>query len=190
MAIRTATVALLMAALPLAAAAQSLPDPGYLCCSMRTNGNWISDINYAFSGTRMIPAGTPVTPTGFGRYRVHVSIEGTQQDIGNDYSRELDMGVFARRYVVPDNPATAIAKMPRKVRQAIQSARLIPGMTREQVLMAVGYPITSENPGLESKVWRYWLSRTQEFQVVFDGKDRVKEITAADSQTRALAVMN
>ncbi|NML18541.1 outer membrane protein assembly factor BamE domain-containing protein [Azohydromonas caseinilytica] len=189
MAIRTTAAALLVAALPLAATAQSLPDPGYLCCNMRTSGNWISDINYASSGTRVIPAGTPVTPTGFGRYRVHVTIEGTPQDIGNDYSRELDMGVFARRYVVPDNPAAAIAKMPRKVRQAIQSARVMPGMTREQVLMAVGYPITSENPNLNARVWRYWLSRTQEFQVVFDARNRVGEVIA-DPQTRALAVMN
>jgi hypothetical protein len=188
--IRTTAAAFLVAALPLVAAAQSLPDPGYLCCNLRTNGNWISDINYAASGTRVIPAGTPVTPTGFGRYRVHVNIEGTAQDIGNDYSRDLDMGVFARRYVVPNDPAAAIAKMPRKLRQAIQSARVMPGMTREQVLVALGYPITSENPSLEAKVWRYWLSRTQEFQVVFDGRERVREVTAADPQTRALAVMN
>ncbi len=190
MAIRPTVAALLAAALPLSAAAQPLPDPGYLCCNMRTNGNWISDINYASSGTRVIPAGTPVTPTGYGRYRVHVNIEGTAQDIGNDYSRDIDMGVFARRYVVPANPAAAIARMPRKLRQAIQSSRVMPGMTREQVLMALGYPITSENPSLDARVWRYWLSRTQEFQVVFDGRDRVREVTAADPQTRALAVMN
>lgn len=188
MAIRPTVAALLAAALPLAAAAQTLPDPGYLCCNMRSNGNWISDINYASSGTRVIPAGTPVTPTGYGRYRVHVSIEGAQQDIGNDYSRDLDMGVFARRYVVPDNPAAAIAKMPRKLRQAIQSARVMPGMTREQVLMAVGYPVSSENPQLDARVWRFWLSSFAEFQVIFGADDRVKEITT-DPQTRNLVVM-
>lgn len=189
MAIRPIVTALLAAALPLAAAAQSLPDPGYLCCNMRTNGNWISDINYASSGTRVIPAGTPVTPTGYGRYRLHVNIEGAQQDIGNDYSRDLDMGVFARRYVVPTNPAAAITKMPRKLRQAIQSSRVMPGMTREQVLMALGYPITSENPSLEARVWRYWLSRTQEFQVVFDARGRVNKVMA-EAGTYAQVVMN
>jgi hypothetical protein len=29
------------------------------------------------------------------------------------------------------------------------------GTPREQVLMAVGYPISSENPSLGAKVWRY-----------------------------------
>jgi hypothetical protein len=61
-------------------------------------------------------------------------------------------------------------------------------MTREQVLMAVGYPVSSENPNLDAKVWRFWLNSFAEFQVVFDG-DRVKEITT-DPQTRNLVVMD
>lgn len=30
---------------------------GYLCCNMRTDGDWISDINYQENGKTVIPAG-------------------------------------------------------------------------------------------------------------------------------------
>jgi outer membrane protein assembly factor BamE (lipoprotein component of BamABCDE complex) len=65
----------------------------------------------------------------------------------------------------------------------------MPGMTREQVLMAVGYPVTSENPHLDARVWRFWLSSFAEFQVVVGADGRVKEITT-DPQTRNLVVMD
>ena len=177
----------LAAALPGTVLAQALPE-GYLCCNMRTDGKWISDINYAENGKRIVAVGTPAKVTGFGRYRVHVDLAGSSQSIGNDYSRDLEQTAFAQRYVVAQDPKARIAAYPKKIQEAIRSARVMPGMTREQVLMAVGYPVSSENPNLDAKVWRFWLSSFAEFQVVFDG-DRVKDITT-DPQTRNLIVMD
>lgn len=188
MSLRPRVLAALLALLPFSLAAQSLPE-GYLCCNMRTDGNWISDINYQESGKRIIPAGTPARVTGYGRYRVHVDLGGSKQAIGNDYSRDLDLETFARRYVVTEDPSAKLAKFPAQVRAAIKSARLAPGMTREQVLMAVGYPVSSENADLNARIWRYWLSSFAEFQVVFDARDRVKEVTT-DAQTRNMIVVD
>jgi hypothetical protein len=188
---RFALAGLLAAAAPLAALAQALPQPseGFLCCNMRTDGKWISDINYAESGKRVIPAGTPVKATGFGRSRVFVEFPDGQQAIGNDYSRNLNMTAFTERYIVAADPKKKMAGYSPKVRKAIETARVMPGMTREQVLMAVGYPVSSENPQLDAKVWRFWLSSFAEFQVIFGADDRVKEITT-DAQTRNLVVMD
>ncbi len=36
--------------------------------------------------------------------------------------------------------------------------QLMKGMTREQVIMAVGHPQTDENPRLDGPYWRYWWS--------------------------------
>lgn len=176
--------ALCLAAL-LPAAAWSQPTPeGFLCCNMRTDGKWISDINYAESGKRILPLGTAMKVTGYGRYRAHVDVgDGTRQALGNDYSRDLELGAFAARYVVAEDPKKKLAGFPPKVRDAISSARLMKGMTREQVLMSVGYPVTSENPQLDTKVWRFWLNSFAEFQVVFDDAGRVKEIVT-DPATR------
>jgi hypothetical protein len=151
---------------------------GYLCCNMRTDGSWISDINYAENGKTVIPAGTPVKVLGFGRQRVHIEIGGKKQAIGNDYSRDLALDVFAKRYVVTENPSDKLAQYPKLIQDAITSMRLTKGMSREQVLMAVGYPVSSENPNLDAKVWHYWLSSFAEFRVVFDDRGLVGEIQA------------
>ncbi|MFT4194965.1 hypothetical protein [Ottowia sp.] len=164
-------------ALACAATAQAQPTfSGYLCCNMRTDGRWISDINYVESGKQVIPAGTPVTVIGYGRQRVLVTIDGQQQALGNDYSRELSLETFARRYVVPEDPRRALAAAPAQVRRAVESQRLVKGMTREQVAMSVGWPVTSENPQLDARLWRFWLGSFEEFQVRFDDRGRVAEI--------------
>lgn len=156
---------------------------GYLCCNMRSDGSWISDSNYAENGKRVIPAGTPVQVTGYGRYRVKVLIDGTRQEIGNDYSRDLDNAAFARRYVVVDDPRFAMTGWPAKVQEAVRQARVTPGMTRAQVIASLGYPISSENPDLDAPLWRYWLGSFAEFQLHFDGAGRVSDITT-DPSTR------
>jgi hypothetical protein len=155
---------------------------------MRTDGSWISDINYAENGKTVIPAGTPVKVTGTGRQRVYIEIGGKKQAIGNDYSRDLSLDVFAKRYVVSENPADKLAQYPKPIQDAITSERVSKGMTREQVLMAVGYPVSSENPHLDAKVWHFWLSSFAEFRVVFDDRGVVTDIET-DSDTREKVVM-
>jgi hypothetical protein len=156
---------------------------GFLCCNMRTDGKWISDINYEESGKRIIPFGTPVKVIGYGRYRVRAVIDGKVQHIGNDYSRDLKREVFARRYVAPQDPRPAVAAAPEKIRRAIESARVTKGMTKEQVLIAVGYPVSSENPNLDVPVWRYWLWSFSPFTVYFDESGKVSKVDA-DADTR------
>lgn len=160
---------------------------GYLCCNMRTDGRWISDSNYAESGKTTIPLGTPVKVTGYGRQRVAVEIDGKSQHLGNDYSRDIALPEFARRYVVADNPALRLSAYPEKFREAIQSSRITPGMSREQVLMALGYPISSETPHLDARVWKYWLWTFSPFDVHF-GDDGLVSRVQTDPDTRRRVV--
>jgi len=125
---------------------------------------------------------------GYGRQRVHIEIGGKKQAIGNDYSRDLALDAFAKRYVVAESSSDKLAQYPKPVQDAITSMRLRKGMSREQVLMAVGYPVTSENPSLDAKVWHYWLSSFAEYRVTFDEQGLVTEIDA-DPDTRDKVVM-
>lgn len=171
----------LAAALP--AIAQPMPE-GFLCCNMRSDSSgWISDSNYMEAGKRVVPLGTPAKVTGYGRYRVSIEAEGKTLWLGNDYSRELDLPKFAERYVVATDPKARLATFPADVQKAIVAGRVAKGMTREQVLMAVGYPITSENPTLDAPAWRYWLNSFAPFTIVFGGNGRV-EAVETDPQTR------
>lgn len=157
---------------------------GWLCCNMRTDGGWISDINYE-SATRILPAGTPVQVIGYGRNRVHTRMNGEEQDLGNDYSREIELGAFARRYVVPYNPQRALRKAPVEVQQAVRASRVRIGMTRQQVAMSQGYPIADETPSLNSRVWKYWRSRSERYDVVFNRHGHVVAVRAEDPNLRA-----
>jgi hypothetical protein len=161
---------------------------GFLCCNMRTDGSWISDGNYDENGKRIIPVGTPVRVTGYGRFRVKVEVNGKNQAIGNDYSRDIPLDEFAKRYVVAENPAAKIAGFPKKIQDAIASARIVLGMTREQVLMSVGYPMSSENHDLTAQTWRFWLSSFAEYHVNFDTNGQVIEVSG-DLDTKSKVLM-
>ena len=150
----------LLAALSAGACAQRpvevLPQPaGFLCCNMHTDGKWISDINYVENAPASVALGTPARVTGYGRNRVQMLLDGKPQTLGNDYSRTLKLEEFARRYVVTEDPLVKLASMPAEMRNAILAGHIRRGMSREQVAMAVGYPITSENPRLDAATWRY-----------------------------------
>ena len=156
---------------------------GFLCCNMRTDGSWITDINYDQAGKHLIPAGSPVTITGYGRHRVKVTLENKNQILGNDYSRDMSPENFAKRYVVAEDANLKIGGYPLKVQDAIHQAKIMIGMSREQVLMALGYPVSSENPNLADKTWNYWLFTWLSFKVRFDDGGRVVGVDA-DRQTR------
>lgn len=161
---------------------------GYLCCNMRTDGSWISDINYDGDGERIIPVGTPISVLGEGRYRIKIKVEGKDQAIGNDYSRDLTMDEFAKRYVVTENPALKISSYPRAVQNAIGHSEIMLGMSREQVIMSLGYPVSSENHDLTSKFWRYWLFTFAKFTVNFDDEGRVIGVdTDPETKQKVLA---
>ena len=76
-----------------------------------------------------------------------------------------------------------LAAVPAKVKDAVTSARVTKGMSRDQVLMAVGYPMSSENPNLDAKVWRYWLWSFSPYQVKFNDHGIVTEVDA-DAETK------
>jgi hypothetical protein len=171
----------------ISASAEDKP-AGFLCCNMRSDGSWISDINYDENGKHLIPVGTPIKVTGYGRYRVRVDIDGKSQAIGNDYSRDLALDVFAKRYVVAEDPRVKIAGFPKKIQEAIASSRVSIGMTREQVMMSVGYPVSSENHNIDDKTWRFWLTSFGEYHVSFDESNRVTEV-AGDMPTKSKVLM-
>jgi len=50
------------------------------------------------------------------------------------------------------------------------------GMTREQVIMSVGYPLTQENPVLDAPMWRMWMSSFGEYQLMWGSDGKVKDI--------------
>lgn len=159
---------------------------GFLCCNMHTDGQWVSDINYVENAPAIVPLGTPLNVTGYGRHRVFVQMDKRPQTLGNDYSRTMTLTEFARRYVVAVDPLTRLAAFPPEFRSAILAGHVRRGMSREQVAMAVGYPISSENPRLDTSTWRYWRSMSDEFQVLFGADGLATEVVGSTLVNRAV----
>src|SRR5262249_38616603 len=63
-----------------------------------------------------------------------------------------------------------------RINEAIEHAQVVPGMTRDEVLMSIGYPPAHRTPSLESPRWVYWHSHWQPaYAVNFEG-DRVVNV--------------
>lgn len=163
---------------------------GYTCCNFHYDKDWINDGNYA--QLPMLPAGSPIKVIEYGRYRVHVDIDGKPFRLGLDYGRERETTEqWIAKLVVHDDPKAKLAGYPAAVRKAIQNGQIMVGMTREQVIMALGYPLTSENPRLDAPYWRYWWSSFGEYRVHWNGGGRVSGVTGnADTVTLMLATGN
>ena len=152
---------------------------GYTCCNFHYEKDWINDGNYA--QLPMIPAGSPIKVISYGSNRAQVEIEGKPYRLGHDYGREQEtLEQWVRKLVVDQDPKVKLAAYPPAVRKAIQNGQIMVGMTKEQVIMAVGYPLTNENPRLDAPLWRYWWSSFGEYQVHWSG-DRVGKVTGHDA---------
>ncbi|MBC8022436.1 MAG: hypothetical protein H7Y14_04915, partial [Burkholderiales bacterium] len=122
-------------------------------------------------------AGVKIKVLDYGSNRAFVEIDGKTMRIGQDYGRrEETLQQFIEKLVVKNDPRAKIAKYPEKVRNAIHEGHVIPGMTREQVIIAAGYPPSHRTPSLESSVWNMWGSRTGRYEVHFNPRGTVDKL--------------
>jgi hypothetical protein len=151
-----------------------LPE-GYTCCNLHYADDWISDGNWgAFP---LIPAGTPIKVLDYGSNRAHVEIDGKRFRIGHDYGRDQEsLEQFVAKLVVKEDPRARIATYPDPIREAIRTGRLTHGMTREQAILAAGYPATHRTPILDAPVWTYWNDRLTSFRVTWDPEGRIQHV--------------
>ena len=148
---------------------------GYTCCNLHYVGDWISDGNW--HGVPMIPAGTPIKVTAYGSNRAYAEIDGKSFRIGHDYGRDQEpLEQYVARLVVEDDPRATVAAYPDGVREAIRRGHVVHGMTREQAIIAGGYPATHRTPVLSAPEWTYWNDRLTSYRVVWDGEGRIAAI--------------
>lgn len=147
------------------------PDARHTCCNLRYEGDWISDANW--HSMPMIPAGARIVIKDYGRHRAHVEIDGRPLRIGLDYGRKQStIEQFMAQIAVRDDPRPRIAGWPPAIQQAVGSGRVIAGMTREQVIVALGYPRLDRTASLEAATWTYLTlaDETIDLQWAADGR--------------------
>jgi hypothetical protein len=160
----------------------AFPRKGYACCDLHYDKDWINDGNYA--ELPMIPAGTPIEVVSYGRERAAVKVDGRPMRLGHDYGREQEsLDAWVNKIVIRDDPRGRISSYPAAIQEAIRQGRVMIGMSREQVIVAVGYPLTSENLSLDAPQWRMWRSSHGEYQLNFSRDGHLTSVTGDDSVT-------
>lgn len=131
---------------------------GYACCNLRYSGDWVSDMS---SGELpFIPLGTQLLVREVEGARANVEADGKTYRFGHDYGRAQEKTPdWVDKLVVLVDPAPKLAKFPANIRSAIEAGKILKGMTKEQLIMALGYPATSDTPKLDAATWKYYWSR-------------------------------
>ncbi len=162
---------------------QSLPRKGFACCVLHYSHDWINDGNYA--ELPMIPAGTPIEVLSYGSNRAYVKVDGKPMRLGHDYGSDQEsLEAWVNKIVVNDDPRAAHCDLSRRpIQAAIREGKVMVGMTREQAIASIGYPLTSENVSLDAPMWRIWRSSHGEYDLNFGADGRIKSVTGDDSVT-------
>jgi hypothetical protein len=81
----------------------------------------------------------------------------------------LPFDQYLGRLFVNEDPRLKLKKVPARQVKLVEKGTIAPGMSRDQVLMAVGYPPADRTPSLEAAAWTYGDGSDGGFVVYFDG---------------------
>ena len=167
------------------AQAQTMPSKGYLCCNLWSASAFADDGNKHDPSKRPLSVGTPVIPLTFNGNQLKFEANGQQYTLANYYSTNLSADQFIERWIVRWDPRRRLAGMPAVVQKEIKAGRVMRGMSRSQVAMALGFPTATNTPRLDVGEWKYVPYSGYEFLVLFDDKGVVRGVQSDDPNTRA-----
>jgi len=161
----------------------------FTCCNLHYTTEAISDANY-WTGTKL-PAGTPVRIERVTNDSVTFSTGEVTLTLTQEYgTNEESFRQYLDKVLVAADPRPRIAGYPLPVRRAIDNAKVERGMTREQVLLSLGYPPTHRTASVQDREWTYWWNRSLKFKVVFDDAGKVADVIGRPAPTAEVAILN
>jgi hypothetical protein len=90
--------------------------------------------------------------------------------------KALRFDQYLNRLFVTEDPRLKLKKVPARQVKQVEKGTVVPGMSRDQVLLAVGYPPADRTPSLEAATWTYGDGTDADaFVVSFDG-NRVSSV--------------
>ncbi len=140
------------------------------------NKNFLYSINYQRAG--LIPVCTPVTLSDADdrSFKVSVRETGREYTFFQHKATPESLNYIANLYFGPSCDRATIDRLSAIDRKGIEQGEALPGMTRQGVIYAVGYPPSHRTPSMKSDRWVYWTSRFVTDVVQFEN-DRVVDGT-------------
>jgi hypothetical protein len=106
-----------------------------------------------------------------GRYRngFSLALVGTRLQIYFEYDRVNMQGISEKEYLRTITSPTPVKYegLNAKDEEGVTVGKALVGMTRQGVMVALGYPAKRATPSLDSNIWRYWKGRGDSFTVNF-----------------------
>jgi hypothetical protein len=135
----------------------------YLCCNLRFNqDNDATDANYQYPlGGTTLPVGTRVKVVEVGAHAVRLSPEagGRTFDLELRFGREqITADEYFRNILREVDSRPTLENATPEIRAAVREGNLMHGMTKEQALMARGYPPAHHTPSTSADEWLYYQS--------------------------------
>lgn len=125
----------------------------------------------------LVPINSPIKITDMGRKKIKIRLP------------ELDDSKFviinAKKHSKKNMPEikdrmlgtkkVSLKKFSKNVQEAIMSGEIIEGMTKEETLLAYGYPPAHVTPTTEANQWTYWVTKWNRIVITFKN-DKIKKI--------------
>ncbi len=159
----------------------------YLCCNMGFNPSLsAADSNYgqylvgahSYAAGPMLPAGTRVTVVKVGHSGIQFQPEGSEATYTLTFSYgqyEISAYQYFHGILRDTNPMESV-KATGPIAEGIEQGRLVNGMTKEEALIARGYPPAHQTPNLKANEWVYYDTPGFVDRVVFVD-DKIQSIT-------------
>lgn len=156
----------------------------FACCNLHYKDEWISDENVW--GLPFIPAGTPIAIREYGRNRIHVLVDGRQMTIGHDYGRKQETKEqLVAKLVVKDDPSKMFSSYSPAVQEAIRSGKLVRGMSKQQVILSLGYPRPDLTASLDAPLWKYSTADDGDVELIWGTDGLLNELRAKERELPA-----
>ncbi len=155
----------------------------YTCCNIHYEKEDINDANY-YVGS-LLPLGSQAQVVDSGRSSIVFMADGHKLNLVQAYGTEQEsLQQYIDKVLVTVDPKLRLATFSADVQSAIRESRVEQGMTREEVIMSIGYPATHRTPSTSSNEWTYWYNRFVTYKVVFGADGRVTNIIGSPSPTK------
>jgi len=162
----------------------------FTCCNLHYDDRDISDANYWVG--KILPAGTPVHAGEVTEDAISLAAGDLTLKLTREHgTSEESFDRYLAKVLVKDDPKPRIAAYPKAVRRAIEYGKVEIGMTREQVLISLGYPATDRTPSLQDREWTYWYNqRGDRYKVAFDEAGKVSGVIGRPAPTAEVKILN
>lgn len=126
-----------------------------------------------------IPLGTEIEPVSTSAFSDKINFRDAQ---GRTFSIDFSEGYrlcSMQEYIAytfgTENQQQLLKGVPENVRPRILRGEVVPGMTREQVLLAYGPPPAIRTADMKNESWIYWITPSATIRLVWRG-DKVSNI--------------